>query len=88
MTSRRSREFDFCDAWECYYKQSYICTFNQDVVAGGTESRSLEPSGESREGGGGGEYEKGDEPSLIWGVRASPGFFLKSMYLRTHFKPF
>ena len=36
-----------------------------DVVAGGggTESRSLEPSGESREGG----YERGDEPPIIRG---------------------
>ena len=59
------------------------------LPGGGTESRSLEPSGESREVGGGGEYERGVEPPLIrgaWG--ASPENFVKFMYLRMHFKPF
>ena len=38
---------------------------------------------------GGGEYEREDEPPLIRGVRGPPpGNFSKSMYLRTHFKPF
>ena len=45
---------------------------------GGIGSRSLTPSGESRGGGGEGEYERGVPPEN----------FVKSMYLRTHFKPF
>ena len=44
----------------------------RDCVAGGggTESQSLEPSGESREGG---VYETGDEPPLIRGVLGPGG---------------
>ena len=68
----------------------YILSMKPKFVKGTiTNSRSLEPSGESLEGG---EYERGGgglNPSLI---RGSGGlarkFFLKSMYLRTHFKPF
>ena len=50
----------------------------RDVVAGGggTGSRSLEPSGENREGVGG-EYERGVHPPLIRGAGASPGKFCK-----------
>ena len=59
------------------------------VVAGGgggTESRSLEPSGESREG----ESMRGglNPLSLCGSGGPPPEFILKSMYLRTHFKPF
>ena len=60
------------------------------VSAGGTRSRSLEPSGESREGEG--ESMRGggvNPPPLSLGGRGSPPEnFVKSMYLRTHFKPF
>ena len=46
------------------------------LLPGGTGSRSLEPSGESREGGGG-ECERGLNPPLIRGSGASPGKFCK-----------
>ena len=45
------------------------------LLPGGTEGRSLEPSGESREVGG--EYEWGMNPFSLGGSRASPGNFFK-----------
>ena len=64
----------------------------RDVVAGGggggggggTKSRSLEPSDESREGGMRGGY-----PLSLGGFGGPPQeIFSKSMFLRTHSKPF
>ena len=26
-------KFDFCNVWECHYKQSYICTFNNALLS-------------------------------------------------------
>ena len=54
---------------------------------GGTESRTLEPSGSRREWGRIGE---GVDPSLAGGGSggAPPEIFEKSMSLRMHFKPF
>ena len=55
---------------------------------GGTESQSLEPSGKScKAARGGGEYERGGVNPLSLGG-PPPENFVKSMYLRTHFKPF
>ena len=55
------------------------------LPGGGTESRSLDPSGESREG----EYERGVNPLSLGGSGGPPPeIFSKSMYLRMHFKPF
>ena len=52
---------------------------------GDTESQSLEPSVESQEGGMRGEM----SPFSLGGSGGPPPVnFSKSMYLRTHFKPF
>ena len=53
---------------------------------GGTESRSLEPSGESRKRG----NVRGELIPCHYGGSGGPPpeNFSKSFYLRTHFKPF
>ena len=80
-----------CLCWSVAIAKNGLCMYQgrtqRCCYRVGTESRSLEPSGESCEGGGG--YDRGDEPTLIGGVRGPPPEnFSKSMYLRTHFKPF
>ena len=56
------------------------------VVAG----EALKAEGLNRATRGGGEYERGLNPPVIGGGvgGAAPETFLKSMYLRMHFKPF
>ena len=64
----RGKALGLCTGW-------FTRAGPRDVVAGGgTKSRSLEPSGESREG----EYEMGDEPPVIREFRgAFHGKFFK-----------
>ena len=53
---------------------------------GGTESRSLEPSGENRAARG--ESERGLNPLSLGGGGPPPEKFVKFVYLRTHLSHF
>ena len=63
---------------------------SRNVVAeGALKAEVLNRAAKAARGG----YERGDEPSLFRGGGGGPGglarnFLKKSMYLRTHFKPF